>query len=68
MDDQEFPCRTKEVSGTTYIIKMYLVSDQSLRMSTSNESEEQAKGWADRMNKALGEGKYRFEITPYPWT
>jgi hypothetical protein len=63
----EFPCRTKEISGTDYIVKMYLVSDGSLRMSTTRYSEEDAQKYIDRMKASLGD-KYRYEVTPRPWT
>jgi hypothetical protein len=64
---EEFLCRTKQVSGTTYRVKMFTVSDGELCMSTSFESKEEVDRWTNHMDKSLN-GKYRYEVTPHPWT
>jgi hypothetical protein len=68
---EEFPCRTKVISGTRYRIAMYDAAGDK-RMSTSNESEEEALDYVRRMKELLSkdgrEGVYSFKITPEPWT
>ena len=64
MEEKKYPCRTERISGTTYVIKMYL--DGVLRMSTSRESKEEADGHVKSMSERLP--NFRFEITESPWT
>ena len=64
MEDKKYPCRTEEVSGTTYVLKMYLNGE--LRMSTSFQSKEEADGYIERFTKKFPQ--YRFEVSSHPWT
>jgi hypothetical protein len=64
MEEKKYPCRTEKISGTTYIIKMYL--GDSLRMTGSRESKEEADRHVKSMSEKLPQ--YRFEITESPWT
>lgn len=64
MEDKKYPCRTESISGTTYVIKMFL--DGSLRMSTSRESKEEADSFVESFTSKFPQ--YRFEITESPWT
>ncbi len=66
MEDKKYPCRTEQISGTTYHVKMFSISDAKHRMSTSFQSKEEADGYVERMGQRLPE--YRFEITESPWT
>ena len=64
MEKKIYTCRIEKISGTTYVIKMYL--DGELRMSTSRESQEEA----DRLVKSMSEKlpKLSFKISSHPWT
>lgn len=64
MEEKKYPCRTEKISGTTYIIKMYL--DGVSRMSTSRESKEETDRFIQDMSERLP--NFRFEITESPWT
>lgn len=64
MEDKIYTCRTEEVSGTTYVIKMYL--DGVHRMSTSRESKEEADRHIKNMSARLPDCS--FEISSHPWT
>jgi len=64
MEDKKYPCRTEEVSGITYRIKMF--REGILRASTSFESKESADSYVKSMSERLPE--YQFEISSHPWT
>lgn len=61
----EFPCRTKQLSGARFCVKL-LDSDGSLRMSTSFETHEEAEKWILNMQK-IRPTVYG-EITEKRWT
>ena len=67
MEDKKYPCRTEKISGTTYIIKMFIIGETEYRLSTSRESKEEAESYVDRFTKKYPD-KYRFEITESSWT
>lgn len=64
MEEKIYACRTEEISGTTYVIKMYL--DDIHRMSTSCQSKEEADRYVKSMSERLPNCK--FEISSHPWT
>lgn len=64
MEEKKYPCRTEKISGTTYVIKMYI--DDCHRMSTSRESKEETDRYVKSMSERLP--NLRFEITESPWT
>lgn len=64
MEEKIYRCRTERISGTTYVIKMYLNGES--RMSTSRESKEEADRYVQDMSARLP--NFRFEITEFPWT
>lgn len=62
---EEFPCRTKQVAGARFYIKVF-DADGSPRLSTSRETREEAEEWALRMRKT--NPTVYCEITEKHWT
>jgi hypothetical protein len=64
---EEFPCRTKTLSGTSFRIEMYRVSDGVRSGSTSVESEKEKDSFIKAMEDS-SPNKYTFKVTPYLWS
>ena len=64
MADEEYPCRTKTISGITYIVTVYRAADKTKIMSTGCSTEEQADRLIERY---LQNPKYTCEKVPRNW-
>jgi len=64
MEEKIYACRTEEIRGIRYHIKMLLNGE--LRMSTSCEGKEETDRYVASMSKALPH--LTFEVTEHPWT
>jgi hypothetical protein len=65
MTDEEFPCRTKTISGTNYHVTIWRGKKKTGKPSglTSFSTEEKAKNFCEGLS-----GHPYYEITPNHWT
>lgn len=62
--NSEFPCRTKTISGTNYIVSIYTLENKKLVGSTCCFTEDQANNMVERYTQ---NSKYYCEIVPSHW-
>ncbi len=66
MEEKIYACRTEEISGITYRVK--ILKDGVVIMSTSYEDKDKAEAWAARIVAVEPSKGYSFEISSHPWT